>query len=372
MSIVFNDLGAQYKELKSGIDRAINGVIKKGDFILGREVGLFEEDFARFCGSRYAVGVSSGTAALFLALVSLGVKAGDEVLVPSFTYIATAMAVSYTGATPVFIDIEENTYNIDPKKIKRAVSRNTRAIIPVHLFGQPAKMPEIMGLARTYRLAVIEDAAQAHGAGILIPGGKWRAAGSLGKLGCFSFYPSKNLGGMGDGGLVTTDSKDLYLKLTLLRDQGRISKYDHAIIGYNSRLDTVQAAVLRVKLKRLRVWNRLRRKNVCLYNRFFKGSAVMTPYESPGLSHVYHVYAIRVKGRDKVYQELRRRGIGALIHYPLPLHLQKAYRDLGYRKGDFPMAEKVCGEIISLPMHPYLKEEQIKYVVDSVKEALNN
>ncbi|MDP2941120.1 MAG: DegT/DnrJ/EryC1/StrS family aminotransferase [Candidatus Omnitrophota bacterium] len=372
MKVPFSDISLQHKELRKEIKRSIDTVIKRGDFILGKEVAEFEEEFARFCRVPYAVGVSSGTAALFLALKSLDVKKGDEVIVPAFTFIATALAVSYTGARPVFADIEEDSYNIDAAKLKKAINKNTKAIIPVHLYGQPARMSRILEIAKTYDLKVIEDAAQAHGAGIKMPDGRWRLAGTLGTLGCFSFYPSKNLGGLGDGGMVITRSRELYVKLAMLRDQGRVSKYDHCIIGYNSRLDTLQAAVLRVKLGKLMEWNLLRRKNAGIYSRMFKNTPVITPRELPFVRHIYHVYAVRIKNRDKVNQRLRERGVNSLIHYPIPLHLQRAYQDLGYVQGDFPVAEKVSSEIISLPMYPHLKEEQIRYVVDSVKESLDN
>jgi dTDP-4-amino-4,6-dideoxygalactose transaminase len=368
MVIQFSDLYAQHKELDKEIKKAINKVIKKSDFILGEDVRLFEEEFAKFCHSRYAVGVSSGTAALFLALSALGIKEGDEVIVPAFTYIATAFAVSYTGAKPVFVDIREDTYNIDADKIKKAITKNTRAIIPVHLYGQPADMPRILKIAKEHNLKVIEDAAQAHGASIKMPNGKWKVCGGIGDVGCFSFYPSKNLGAMGDAGIITTDNEETYRKLLMLRDYGRVSKYEHAVIGYNARLDTLQAAILRLKLKRLDAWNKMRREAAERYNNLLKDlGGVVIPYVSMSVKHVYHVYAIRVKKRDELALLLKKNGIGAIVHYPIPLHLQEAYRGLGYKKGDFPVSEKVAQEIISLPMHPHLKENQIKYVVGVIK-----
>ena len=368
--IPFIDLNLQHKEIEGELDRAVKRVIKRSDFILGLDVRLFEKEFARFCNSIYAVGVSSGTDALFLALKSLGIKNGDEVIVPAFTYIATALAVSYTGARPVFVDIEQNSYNIDVKKIKAAISKNTKAIIPVHLYGQPADMRGILKIASDYHLRVIEDAAHAHGAGIKMAGRSWQEAGSIGDIGCFSFYPTKNLGGMGDGGMAVTNNERIYKSLLMLRDYGRVSKYEHSIIGYNSRLDTLQAAILRVKLKRLKAWNKRRQEISGVYNKFLKGiDAVITPYESPSVKHVYHVYAIRIKKRDELLKAFHTKGIAAIVHYPIPLHLQKAYKELGYRRGDFPIAEKVSQEILSLPMYPHLKEAQVKKICNIIKKV---
>jgi dTDP-4-amino-4,6-dideoxygalactose transaminase len=371
MKVPFSDLGLAHKEIRVELAQAINKVMERGDFILGLDVHLFEKEFAYFCHRRYAVGVSSGTAALFLALVGLGIKRGDEVIIPDFTYIATAMAVSYTGAKPVFADIEEDTYNMDTSKIRRAITKKTKAIIPVHLYGQPADMSVVLKIAKKHNLKVIEDAAQAHGASFRAADGKWVKAGAASDIACFSFYPSKNLGGMGDGGVMVTDREELYRNLLVLRDCGRISKYEHPVIGYNSRLDTLQAALLRVKLRRLNRWNESRRRNALLYNKYFKDvPGVITPVASKNRKHIYHVYAIRVKMRERVFQRLKEKGIGALVHYPIPCHLQKAYKGLGYKQGDFPVSEKVSQEIISLPMFPHLKETQIKFVVNTIKGAL--
>lgn len=371
--IKFADLYAQHKELNREIKEAFQRVIKRSDFILGEEVKIFENEFAKFCHARFAVGVSSGTAAIFLALKALGIGEKDEVIVPDFTYIATALAVSYTGAKPVFADIREDTYNIDTEKIKKAITKNTKAIIPVHLYGQPAEMPEILKIAKKYNLKVVEDAAQAHGSSIKMPDAKWHSAGSIGDIGCFSFYPTKNLGAMGDGGIVTTNDEKIYADLISLRDYGRVSKYEHTRIGYNSRLDTLQAAILRAKLKRLGSWNKTRMKAAHFYDKYLKGAeGVITPYVAPRVRHVYHVYAIRIKRRQELCRIFQKKGIGAIIHYPIPLHLQQVYRDLGYKKGGFPVSERVAGEIISLPMHPYLKEKEIKFVADTIKEAVKN
>jgi len=370
MKVPFTDLNAQHKEIKRQINKAMKRVLQKNDFILGEDVRLFEREFSRFCQARFAVGVSSGTAALFLALLSLDIKEGDEVIVPDFTYIATALAVSYTGAKPVFVDIEEGSYNIDVKKIERAITKHTKAIIPVHLYGQPADMPQIMKIAKKYNLKVVEDAAQAHGATIKMPGGNWQKVGGIGDIGCFSFYPTKNLGGLGDGGMIVTNDIKTYNRLLKLRDYGRVSKYEHSIIGYNSRLDTLQAAVLREKLKKLDSWNVMRRRAASTYNYFFKSAPqIITPHANSDSEHVYHVYAVRLPARENTSQLLLNKGIGVIIHYPIPIHLQKAYADLGYKVGDFPVSEKVAKGIISLPMFPHISKKQIKYVVENVKKG---
>ncbi len=387
MKVPFADLRLQHKELKKEMNFAIAKVVKRGDFILGAEVGIFEKKFAEFCGVNYAVGVSSGTAALFLAVLSLDIGPSDEVIVPDFTYIATALAVSYTGAKPVFVDIEEDSYNIDVTKIKNAITKHTKAIIPVHLYGQVANMAEILKVAKEYNLKVIEDAAQAHGAVYregrgerLVDGEKRKKmggprsgikAGAIGDIGCFSFYPTKNLGGLGDGGMIVTNKQEVYKKLLMLRDYGRVSKYEHAIIGYNSRLDTLQAAILRIKLKKLPLWNQLRKEAAYLYNECFKDTPeVVIPYQSSFAEHIYHVYSIRVKNRDELFEVLKSKGIGVLIHYPVPLHLQAAYKNLGYKKGDFPVSEKIAGEIMSLPIYPYIKETQVRFVARVIKSFL--
>jgi len=371
VKIPFVDLWQQHNEVKRDLEMAFARTLKKGDFILGEELVSFEKEFSNFCNSRYAVGVSSGTAALFLSALALGIKEGDEVILPDFTYIATGLAVSYTGARPVFVDIQEDTYNIDIAKVKKAINKKTKAIIPVHLYGQPANMPEILKVAKGYNLKVIEDVAQAHGAEIKMPDEKWRVLGSLGDAGCFSFYPSKNLGALGDAGMVVTDNESIYKKLLMLRDYGRVSKYEHTLIGYNSRLDTLQAAMLRIKLKRLKKWNALRRKAAVIYNELLRDiPGVIIPYASRDVRHVYHVYAIRVKRRDGLLDFFKKNGIACIVHYPIPLHLQKAYSHLGYKKGDFPVSEKVAGEIISLPMYPHIKENQIKFVVNTIKKFI--
>lgn len=387
MKIPFIDLRPQYLEIKKRLDSALLNLFKKGDFILGREVKLFEKEFAKYCNVKFAVGVNSGTDALFLGLLSLGIGKGDEIIVPAFTFIASSLAISFTGARPVFVDIDEKTYNIDINKIKNAITKRTKAILPVHLYGQPADMQPILKIAKKYDLKIVEDACQAHGAiyknpksqrgpqeregggGVGVPNPK--KVGSLGDIGCFSFYPTKNLGCCGDGGMVVTDNESIYKKLLMLRDYGRKSRYEHTSIGYNSRLDTIQAVILRIKLKYLDKWNVLRRDKAHFYTDKLKGTEDITvPYEADYAYHVYHIYAIRVKDRDKLVKRLTDKGIGVLIHYPIPLHLQKVYKDLGYKKGDFPAAEKVANEIISLPMYPHLKKTQIEYVVEALKDSI--
>ncbi|MFA5373826.1 MAG: DegT/DnrJ/EryC1/StrS family aminotransferase [Candidatus Omnitrophota bacterium] len=370
MKVPFIDLHKQQAVVEKEINAAIKKVLRRGDYILGEEEKLFEREFGAYCGKRYAIGLNSGTDALFLSLVSLGIGLGDEVIVPVFTFIATAFAVSCAGAKPVFADIDAKTFNIDVAKIEQAITRKTKAIIPVHLFGQLADMQPIMKLARKYKLKVIEDACQSHGA--LYLKGKAAKSGAIGDFGCFSFYPTKNLGGVGDGGLVVTNDKTLNDKLRRLRDCGRKSKYAHVILGYNSRLDTLQAAVLRVKLRYLDKWNKMRRAAAVEYDRLLKDvPGVVLPYTARCSSHIYHIYAVRVKNRDKLVEHLKASGIGVMVNYPIPLHLQEVYKGLGYKKGDFPQAEQVSKEIISLPMHPYLAKREIKYVVEKIKEVVH-
>jgi dTDP-4-amino-4,6-dideoxygalactose transaminase len=369
MKIPIIDLTENYRQISSQVDRKIKKVLESGNFILGDEVRLFEEEFANYCGVNYGVGVNSGTDALFLGLLSLGIGRGDEVITSANTYIATVLAISFTGAKPVLVDIEAETYNIDVGKIEKAISKRTKVLLPVHLYGHPANMEPILEIARKYNLKVVEDCAQAHGAEykFQIPNSKFqiKKVSSMGDIGCFSFYPTKNLGAYGDGGMVVTNDKKVAERLRLLRDYGRKSKYRYIIKGYNSRLDNLQAAILRIKLKYLDHYNELRRRNACIYTELFHkaNSEVITPVQKDYAYHVYHLYCVRVKNRNRIIKKLADKGIRTLIHYPFPIHLQKACKELGYKKGDFPIAEKVSGEILSLPMYPELKEKQIKYVV---------
>lgn len=375
MEVQLVDLKAEHKEIKKELHKEVKRVLSGGNFILGKEVETFEREFATYIGARYAVGVNSGTDALFLSLLSLDIGKDDEVIVPALTYVATAFAVSFTGAKPVFVDIDETTYNINPDKIEEKITPNTKAIIPVHLYGQPADMQPIIEIAKKHSLKVIEDACQAHGAEYIFKKDDntkaTKKAGSIGDIGCFSFYPTKNLGCYGDGGMIVTNDKELYDKLLMLRNYGQKTKYEHIIKGHNSRLDTLQAAILSIKLKKLDKWNELRRKNARIYDRLLrKTKGITLPQELNNSKHVFYVYPIRIENRDKVYDSLREKGIGTIIHYPIPLHLQEAYQELGYKEGDFPIAEKIAKEIISLPMYPQLKKKQIRLVVEKLAEAI--
>ncbi len=373
MKAPFLDLSRQYQEIKDQMNTALEETMERGDFILGKEEALFETEFAGYCNRKFCVGVNSGTDALFLGLLSLGIGAQDEVILPAFTYIATSLAVTYTGAKPVFVDIDEKTYNIDVSKVERAITKKTKAIIPVHLYGQPADMKPLLDIAKKYNLKIIEDTAQAHGARYRISADKWQIVGSIGDIGCFSFYPTKNVCAVGDGGAVVTDDEQVHKKLLMLRDYGRKSRYEHIILGYNSRLDTVQAAILRIKLRQLDRWNALRQQNAKIYtDRLKEIKGVIVPYEANYGQHVYHIYAVRIKDRDRIVKELAKEDIGVLVHYPIPLHLQEVYKALGYKIGDFPVAEKVCAEVLSLPMYPHIQENQIEFVVETLKKIIKN
>ena len=367
MNVPFVDFREQYNTIKDEIDVGLKAVFEKGNFILGQEEKDFEADFAKFCDVDYAVGVNSGTDALYLSLGTQGIGPGDEVIVPTFTFIATALCVSYTGAKPIFVDIEADTYNVDPEKFKEAITEKTRAIILVHLYGQPSNMNEINAIAKAHNIVVIEDACQAHGAKY-----QDKCVGSLGDIACFSFYPTKSLGAFGDGGMIVTKNKDIYDKAMMLRDYGRETRYDHKVKGFNSRLDTVQAVILSAKLKRLHQWNQMRVDNAEYYAELLKGiEGVYAPTVQDDRTHVYQTYAVRLPGcRDEVLEALKEKGVGVLIHYPIPVHLQTAYADAGHKKGDFPVAEKLADEVLSLPMFPHMQKEQIEYVCTSLKEVL--
>ncbi len=362
------DLKKQYKTIKKDVDAAIRGVVNNTDFIMGEDLRQFEKEFAQFCTSKFAVGVDSGTGALELALHALGIKQGDEVIVPCFTFYATASAVASVGAKPVFVDVDDETGNMDPEGLEKAVTPKTKAIIPVHLFGQPVDMSKIVSFAKRHNLYLIEDTAQSHGAKYKMENVGWKTAGSVGIMGCFSFYPGKNLGAYGDGGAIITNSEEIADKLKLLRDYGRTAKYEHSILGFNRRLDTIQAAILRVKLKKLAKWNAARRKNADLYDKLLSQIGVRTIKISPFTEPVRHVYAIRVPNRDALAEHLKKNGVATGVHYPIPLHLQKSFADLGYKKGDFPVAEKMAEEILSLPMYPELKESEIKKIAGHIKQ----
>ena len=357
------DLAAQYRDLRDEILPVVESVMRSGDFILGAEVALFEEEFARYCGVAHAVGVANGTEALHLAVRALGLGPGDEVITAANTFIATALAVSYTGATPVFVDVRPEDFNLDPSWLESAITAHTKAIIPVHLYGQPADMEAILAVARQHHLYVIEDACQAHGAALGA-----NKAGSWGDAGCFSFYPGKNLGAYGDGGAVVTNNADLAEKIRLLRNIGQQKKYLHTQVGYNSRLDTLQAAVLRVKLRHLDDWNARRRAAALQYHERLAGLEVILPAEKPGAKHVRHLYVIQHQRRDPLQEFLKAQGIACGIHYPVPLPQQQPYRGIRTVPQNVPVTSALAQNIISLPLYPEISEEQIDRVVRALKQ----
>jgi len=363
------DLKAQYKTIKREVNSAIKKVLDEQSFILGKEVEALEKEMAGYCGTKFAVGVASGTDAIQLALRAAGIGQGDEVITVPFTFIATAEAISNVGAKPVFVDIDIKTYNMDPSLIEKAVTPRTKAIVPVHLYGQCADMDAINEVAGRRNLKVIEDCAQAIGATY-----KAKKAGSFGDAGCISFFPSKNLGGFGDGGMVVTGDEDIYKKVKLLRVHGSASKYSHSILGYNSRLDNLQAAVLRVKLKSLDKWAEARRNNAAYFNKAFsKLRGVTVPFVRPDCEHVYHQYVLLVDEakRDHLIEFLVASGIESRVYYPIPLHLQECYKSLGYEKGDFPNSEKAALGTLALPVYPELKRADKKLIVAKVKEGVS-
>lgn len=366
VKVPFVDLKTQYSAISGEIGGSVSEVLQDCDFILGAKVRAFEGEFAAYCGSLYSLGVSSGTEALHLALRALGIGPGDEVITQANTFIATALAISYTGAIPVFVDIAEETFNLDPELLERAVTSKTKAIIPVHLYGRTGPIDEIRDLAARHNLSIVEDACQAHGAIYDGKAGQARA-GTLGDAGAFSFYPGKNLGAYGDGGAITTDNAELYAKLRMLRDYGQVVKYHHQVEGYNSRLDTIQAAVLSVKLKYLDRWNALRFQHAARYTELLSGiPEVVSPQLCEG--HVYHLYVVRAQERNGLAEFLNSRGIATGIHYPVPNHLQPAFGRLGYGKGSFPVTERLSEEILSLPIFPELRYGQIRHVADTIKD----
>ena len=363
--IPFIDLRAEYAEISEEIAQAIQRVLKSGWFILGEEVKKFEEEFSKYIGTKYGVGVNSGSDALFLALKARGIGKGDEVITVSHTFISTVDAIVRNGAKPVFVDIDPDTYCMAATKIEKKITTRTRAILPVHLYGHPADMAPIMEIAEKYNLFVIEDACQAHGAEY-----KGRKVGGLGDMGCFSFYPVKNLGAYGDGGIVVTNSEDLAEKLGLLRNYGQSQKYYHDFVGVNSRLDEIQAAVLRVKLKHLDEWTEKRRCVAKLYSVLLEDSAVVASIEKEYAKHVYHLYVVRSKNRNRLQQYLSNNGIDTMIHYPIPVHKQKAYLNLGYT-ANLPIAERMCDEILSLPVHPWLNDDEISSIAEVITNAFS-
>ena len=361
MQIPLLDLKAQYATIRDEIRTSVDEVLESQHFILGPTVEKFENEIAQYCNTEYAIGVASGTDALVLSLMAIGVGPGDEVITTPYTFFATGGSISRLGAMPVFVDIDPRTYNINPSLIEERITGKTRAIIPVHLYGQCADMVPILEIAQKYNLKVIEDAAQAIGATY-----NKNRAGSMGGLGCLSFFPSKNLGGYGDGGMIVTDDEGLAEKVKVLRVHGSKPKYHHSLIGCNSRLDTLQAAVLRVKLKYLGSWSQKRRMNAQRYNRFLEDTPIIAPYVQLSNVHIYNQYIIRVKNRDAFEKHLKSKGISYALYYPLPLHLQKCYEHLGYKEGNFPESEKAAKETISIPIYPELTEAQQNYVIENL------
>lgn len=361
MMVPFLDLKATYLELQNELDEAYRRVMNSGWYVLGNEVEAFEDEFAAFCGVRHCVGVGNGLDALNLILRAAGIGKGDEVLVPSNTYIATWLAVSYTGATPVPVEPDETTYNINPDRIEQAITKRTKAIIPVHLYGQTADMDAISRLAARHNLLVIEDAAQAHGAQL-----RGRRTGSLGHAAGFSFYPGKNLGAFGDGGAITTDDPELAERAKMLRNYGSRLKYYNDEKGVNSRLDELQAALLRVKLRHLDEWNERRRAIAGCYRKHLAGANLALPCVAEASGHVWHLFVVRHSDRDRLHQHLASAGVGTLIHYPVPPHLQPAYREAGLCEGSLPISERLHREVLSLPIGPHLSSEQVLRVVEGV------
>jgi len=359
--IKFVDLKSQYNSIKNDVRKAIDEVLESSIYVLGQQLSNFENEFAKFCNAKHCIGLNTGTSALHLALLAKGIGKGDEVITAPNTFFATCEAISYTGAIPKFVDIDEDTYNIDAEKLKKAITPRTKAIIPVDIYGQPADMNEILEIAKKHNLIIIEDACQAHGAehhNRKVP---------IAGIGCFSFYPAKNLGAYGEGGAIVTNDKEADELIRAYRDHGQTKRHVHKYIGYNYRFDEIQAAILRAKLKHLDKWIEMRRKNAKLYNELLQDCDVVEPIEKAYNKHVYHLYVIRVNQRQKLIERLNSKEIQTAIHYPTPIHLQEAYSHLGYKKGSFPIAEKCVNEILSLPMYPELKQEEIEFVVNLLK-----
>jgi len=361
IKVPYLDLKAQYQSIKPEIDAAIAGVLDTCQFVLGSEVAAFEHEFADYSGAAECIAVNSGTSALHLALLAAGVGPGDEVITVPYTFVASVAAVTYAGAQPVLVDIDPQSFNINPAAIEAAITPRTKAIMPVHLYGQPADMDPIMEVARRHGLIVIEDAAQAHGAKY-----KGRPVGSIGDMTCFSFYPTKNLGAYGEGGAVTSNNAEFARSIRLLRDWGQDRKYHHVVRAFNYRMEGFQGAILRVKLRHLEQWTEARRTIVSKYNRLLADSAVKLPQEMPWARHVYHVYTLRSEDRDALQAALLAEGIQTAIHYAVPAHLQPAYADLGYSRGDLPESEKAASQVLSLPLYPELTDDQIHTVAHAL------
>lgn len=356
------DLDIHHQGIATEVKETINRVLRSSTFILGNEVDAFEEEFAKYCGVKYCVGLDNGTSALELGIRALHIGPGDEVITPVNSFIASSSSISMVGAIPVWVDCNPKTYNIDPTRIENKITKKTKAIMPVHLYGQPANMKVILKIAKKHKLHVIEDACQAHGAKY-----DGKRVGNFGIFTAFSFYPGKNLGAFGDAGALVTNDTYIYEAVKKMRNYGQSKKYYHDFIAWNRRLDSLQAAILRVKLKNLDEWNKLRIKNVCIYNELLRSINVVTPYHDPNTTHVYHQYVIRLKRRDKLQKYLEKNGIATGIHYPIPIHLQKAYQSIGKKRDEFPISEKYANQILSLPMYPQLSEEKIIYITNMIK-----
>ena len=364
--VPFVDLKAQHASIAAEVEAAVGRVMTNADFILGGDVAAFEEEFGRYCEATHCVGLDSGMSALELGMRAMGIGPGDEVITPAGSFIASSSAISFTGATPVWVDVDPHTYNVDPDLIEAAITPRTRAIMVVHLYGQPADMDRVLAVAERHGLPVIEDACQSHGAHY-----KGRRTGSMGKFAAFSFYPSKNLGAYGDAGALTTNDGDLADKVRMMRNYGQRAKYDHVYLAWNRRLDTLQAAVLRVKLRHLDQWNEARKRVASLYGELLAGSGATLPRTGPGAEHVYHLFVIQVGERHRVQEELAARGISTGIHYPVPIHLQEAYRDRGAKPGSFPVTEAAAGRVLSLPMYPELGEADVRRVASALGDVLS-
>ena len=367
MLVKYLDLHAQYLSIKSEIDAAIAAVIQNTSFVLGKSVGEFECDFAGYCGTKYAVGINNGTNACFLALKAAGVGEGDEVITTANTFIATISAIVYTGARPVLVDVDPDTRNIDTNLVEAAITTKTKAIMPVHLYGRMIDLDPMLEMAEHYKLAIVEDSAQAHGAEL-----NGKRAGSVGKVAAFSFYPGKNLGAYGEGGAVTTSDEGIYNNVRSLRDHGSTRKYYHDQLGYNARMEGMQGAVLGVKLKHLDTWNDARREVARKYNERLAGQPVKTPEIPDGRGHVFHCYVIEVDRRDELIPYLAENEIQSIIHYPVPAHRQEAFTTLGYREGDFPVTEKLCRQVVSLPVYPEMPDDHIDHVCDTIKRFISS
>lgn len=360
--IPFVDLKAQYRSIKEEIDCAVGRLLESAEFVLGSEVAAFEEEFARYSGARYGVALNSGTSALHLALLARGVGPGDEVVTVPFTFVATVAAILYTGARPVFVDIDPRTLTMSTGDLEAAITPRTKAILPVHLHGHPADMDPIMACAHRHGIVVIEDAAQAHGAKY-----KGRPVGSLGHLACFRFYPGKNLGAYGQGGMVVTNDPAIADRVRVLRDWGQSRRHHHDVLGFNYRMDGLQGAILRVKLKHLERWTEARRANAGTYTRLLAGTFVSTPVAAADIRHVYQIYAVRSALRDELNRSLLQAGVQTGLHYPIPVHLQQGYLDPRYRLGDFPHSEQAASEVLSLPMYPELTHRQIEFICAHIR-----